>query len=47
MRHITRKIWKNMSKEEQDELKAKMQDLHDKFFRAMKDMPSGMLLIFR
>ncbi|KAI0217908.1 putative aarF domain-containing protein kinase 5 [Lamellibrachia satsuma] len=46
MKRITRKTWKNMSKEDQEKLKEKMQDMHDKFLRAMKDMPRGMLLIF-
>ena len=47
IRHITRKLWKTMSEEEKQKLKERIEDMHEKFLRAMKDMPGGMLMIFR
>ena len=44
---ITRKLWRTMTEEEKQKLKARIEDMHEKFMRAMKDMPRGMLMIFR
>lgn len=44
---FSRQEWRNMSKELQDQLKKEFLVIHDRVLQVMKDMPKGLLLIFR
>ena len=46
-RHMTREDFKQLSKEEQDEIRAKFAAFGEGFLRAVHDMPTPLLWILR